>query len=470
VRESSSPKNDASTMEESDAGVEPAGRGARPKKVTAFELHGRAGFDKVSIFSAPDMESPRLGYLRKGRRTMVGDAEYATQECPKGWFVLPEGGYVCQGRGMLVGAKPRYIRKVPPEPLVDMLDPYRHGFIRRDWTPAYKRIPAEEEMWAPPSKEAEDAEVPDGGEPILETLPHDEEEADGGVDYYKYAKRKHRIVRLLLSRGFWVSVAARRFDELTRKFYYETVKGDFVPAENVHLIKPPEFRGYRISGERPLPGAIIHARHAAFYDRRRKRFRSVGPAERLGTYRVHEVTEHRGASYYRIDNNRWLKSTQVVLFDLSPPPEGIGEEEKWIRVNLSRQTLEAYEGSMPVYATLVSTGLPESEETITPRGEFRILFKHLTDDMTGAVGDDDTYSVEDVPWVQYVHRNIALHASFWHSAYGRTKSHGCINLSPADARWLFDWTEPALPDGWHGVATTDGRPGTRVFVVGETPK
>ena len=76
-------------------------------------------------------------------------------------------------------------------------------------------------------------------------------------------------------------------------------------------------------------------------------------------------------------------------------------------VGTSRQTLVAYDGTSPVYATLVSTGLPESEETVTPTGKFHIHFKHLSDDMQGTVGDDESYSVEDVPWVQYLHRNIA---------------------------------------------------------------
>jgi lipoprotein-anchoring transpeptidase ErfK/SrfK len=90
--------------------------------------------------------------------------------------------------------------------------------------------------------------------------------------------------------------------------------------------------------------------------------------------------------------------------------------------------------------------------------------------MTGTVGDDEAYSVEDVPWVQYLHLNIALHGSFWHSSYGRPKSHGCINLAPADARRLFEWTDPKMPDGWHGIAANDKNPGTLVIIEGETPK
>jgi hypothetical protein len=220
-----------------------------------------------------------------------------------------------------------------------------------------------------------------------------------------------------------------------------------------------------------MPGAIVRDNHASFFSLRNERFRGIGPVDRLSAYRVLETRESGGVAYYKIEGDRWLKSTQVAFFELVLPPEGIGDREQWIRIDLTHQTLVAYEGTLPVYATLVSTGLPESEETETPKGRFRILFKHLTDDMAGSVGDEEeVYSVQDVPWVQYIHRNIALHGSFWHSSYGRPKSHGCINLSPADARWLFDWSLPELPDKWHAVQATEKNPGTLVIVEGKTPE
>ncbi len=278
-----------SGLKETDAGISPAALRDKPKVVASFELHGRAGFDKVNIFEKPDMDSKRVGYMRKGQRTRLGDPEYTSKSCPKGWFKLPKGGFVCQGRGMLVGKKPRFIRRAPPKPRVDELDPYRHGFVRRNWTPAYKRIPAAEEMWHPPTKEIEIENLEDGGIQPVETVPHDENEADGGVDYYKYTKKQFRSVNTLLSRGFWISVAARRFDEKTRKYYYETIKGDFVPGENVHLIKPPKFKGYEVLGDSPLPGAIVTDRHASFFTLRRERFRGIGPVQRRAVYRVAEA-------------------------------------------------------------------------------------------------------------------------------------------------------------------------------------
>ena len=105
--------------------------------------------------------------------------------------------------------------------------------------------------------------------------------------------------------------------------------------------------------------------------------------------------------------------------------------ERWIDVNLTTQTLAAYEGRRPVYRAAVSTGLPY---TPTPAGEFRIWVKFVYDDMQGP-----GYYLPDVPYVMYFYRGYGLHGTYWHDNFGTPMSHGCVNLSNADARWLFSW-------------------------------
>jgi hypothetical protein len=70
----------------------------------------------------------------------------------------------------------------------------------------------------------------------------------------------------------------------------------------------------------------------------------------------------------------------------------------------------------------------------------------------------------DVPWTMFFEGSYALHGAFWHEGFGRVRSHGCINLGPTDARWLFYWAPPFLPEGWHGVHAHEGSPGTTVIV------
>ncbi|KYF53088.1 hypothetical protein BE08_00505 [Sorangium cellulosum] len=70
-----------------------------------------------------------------------------------------------------------------------------------------------------------------------------------------------------------------------------------------------------------------------------------------------------------------------------------------------------------------------------------------------------------MPYTQYFHEGYALHGAYWHDEFGKARSHGCINLAPADAAWLFEWTEPAVPPEWHGALNIEGG-GTLVYVHG----
>lgn len=154
-------------------------------------------------------------------------------------------------------------------------------------------------------------------------------------------------------------------------------------------------------------------------------------------------------------------------------PADVGETEKWIDVDLTRQQLVAFEGRRPVFATLISSGRrnPQDKEHDfpTPTGSYRIREKHITTTMDGDVASDGPYSIEDVPWVMYFQGSYALHGAFWHDMFGNMRSHGCVNLSPEDARTLFHWAEPALPTGWHGVFSKDESSGSRVIVHEDPP-
>jgi lipoprotein-anchoring transpeptidase ErfK/SrfK len=90
--------------------------------------------------------------------------------------------------------------------------------------------------------------------------------------------------------------------------------------------------------------------------------------------------------------------------------------------------------------------------------------------MDGDHAIDGPYSIDDVPYVMYFQLAYAFHSAFWHDRFGRPKSHGCVNMSPRDARWFFGWATPRLPVGWHGAYPLEGQPQTWVHTHGETPK
>jgi hypothetical protein len=86
--------------------------------------------------------------------------------------------------------------------------------------------------------------------------------------------------------------------------------------------------------------------------------------------------------------------------------------------------------------------------------------------MADDLASDGPYSIEDVPWTMYFSGSYALHAAFWHERFGHPRSHGCVNLAPRDARWLFFWTAPNLPSAWHGILADVGKGTTVVLDTG----
>lgn len=158
---------------------------------------------------------------------------------------------------------------------------------------------------------------------------------------------------------------------------------------------------------------------------------------------------------------RWVDARALARPTLAPPPEVTNE--RWIDVDLATQTLVAYEGSKPIFATLVSTGVGRGNDpTATHKGTFRIWVKLLSSTMDNLESNDKDdsahpaiegprYSIEDVPYVQFFDKAIALHGVFWHDDFGKPRSHGCVNLAPRDAARLFSMTTPKLTPGLSAV-------------------
>lgn len=118
-------------------------------------------------------------------------------------------------------------------------------------------------------------------------------------------------------------------------------------------------------------------------------------------------------------------------------PAGVNASgEHWIDVNLSTQSLTAYEGTTAVFSTLISSGLPEFP-TVT--GQFRVWLRYQSQTMNGySLGYD--YYLENVPYVMYFYKDYAIHGTYWHSNFGQQMSHGCVNVATSDAQWLFNWS------------------------------
>jgi L,D-transpeptidase catalytic domain len=163
----------------------------------------------------------------------------------------------------------------------------------------------------------------------------------------------------------------------------------------------------------------------------------------------------------------WVRAAELALPAASPRPGRVGPVEPWIDVDLATETLVAYRGDEPVYATLVSTGTGALGSPLaTPTGVFRIRSKHRLVRMDNLEHTGVVPYAYDVPLAQFFSDGKALHATLWHDRFGQPASHGCINLAPRDAEWLFAFTAPALPRGSAEVTTSADRAGTVVRVRG----
>ncbi len=142
----------------------------------------------------------------------------------------------------------------------------------------------------------------------------------------------------------------------------------------------------------------------------------------------------------------------VLPAELTPISADVPPEQKRIEVNLTRQVLKAFESERVVLETRISSGMPRragtpiADSTETPRGTFHVQSKMPSKHMGDGILTDDleAYEYPGVPWTSFFESvvGIAFHGTYWHTNYGVPMSHGCINMRPEEAKWIFRWTTP----------------------------
>lgn len=170
-------------------------------------------------------------------------------------------------------------------------------------------------------------------------------------------------------------------------------------------------------------------------------------------YRWNEDAGGRGYGYggsygefFWADGAGLKPITEADVAAISPD---VDPNEKTISVNLDYQTLSCFEGTREVFFCKISSGKsydPVTGEIVdtyaTPAGTLFTYWKIISKNMT-AGNESAGYSTPAVPWCTFVATGgVAIHGAFWHNAFGEKRSHGCINVSPEDAKWIFRWTSP----------------------------
>lgn len=244
---------------------------------------------------------------------------------------------------------------------------------------------------------------------------------------------------------------------------------DLVAIDRLRIVRPPTLRGVELQDGQSLPVGFVRANTATGYrfDDEGNLVETVKLTRHAGFALTGQKKQSQGKSLLETHEGVWVPEGILTLVNArdSVPTFVKNDTLRWLDVSIRDQTLVAYRGKQPVFATLVSTGAggmgdPETTHA-TPRGLFSIFSKHVTTKMSGdEIGSE--YRIDDVPYVQYFHRGYALHAAFWHDNFGRVQSSGCINLAPADAAWVFAFTGPEVPENWHAAYVKSG--GTPILI------
>jgi hypothetical protein len=401
------------------------------------------------IYNRPSYTARRLGYLRFGAKVKRGERVAGREGCPGGWYPIAPEGFVC------ANDRTATVDVTHPWAAITVAGPRREEPLPYDYAMARRGSP----LFLRPARDA--AETVSAGTPEISTLGLPAWLIDA-PRIFGFSSLGEGGPRRLGLPGSGVAISASVLIRGTPRFGL-TPTLELVDNTGLEPVKLSDFEGLRLGDGATLPVAFVKGNqamrftrdvHGAFRPKANLHFRDAVPLRGEGSFSV-------GSEWLQTLDGSWVRRDQMTIVPApSELPSWVKDDLVWIDVSLSTQTLVAYEGSSPRYATLVSTGVdgvqdPKTSKA-TKQGVFRIVSKHLTATMDGE-DDDHAYEMREVPWVQYFSEGYALHAAYWHDGFGKPRSHGCVNLSPRDARFLFHFTNPGVPRGWHGRTLSEER-------------
>lgn len=363
------------------------------------------------VYQRPDTKSPRRGAAVRGARLPLYGATRGPG-CAEPWYSVGPLAWVC-GEGAVASPVPV---SHPPSPPSDSGLPFPYYFVGKDGSFGYRDLATAEE-----------------GIPDYQLLP-----------------------------GFGVAITRLGNKPGGTDPFGLTTHGLWVPLRDLGgPVKAPE----PLATESVAESAWVTATQASVLDR--PRGKKLGTLPRLARITVAERRELGKETWLRIGEAEWLRGRDTTSARLAAPPAEALPGERWLDVDLERQVLTAYQGETALFAMPVSTGRGRpGTELATRPGTHRLWIKLASTDMDNLENLDaeEIYAIQSVPWVMFFDRGYGLHGAFWHRAFGRVQSHGCVNLTPSDAERVFSFTSPRLPAGWSAVFPTDYERGTIVRV------
>ncbi len=366
------------------------------------------------VFDRPSQRGNRIGYLHAGATVARAVSPFSTTGCDGGWYPIRPRGFVCAGTVATIDLGHPTLTAMAIRPKMDAPLPYTYARAVRDTT-LYEVDPARE-------------------------------------------SRVRALGELRAKSGMAVVGSWGASDDQGKTLRLAMMTdGHFVAAEDLEAAQPSRFEGAPLDDATKLPLAFVVKRGVRAWSldgedaQKEKTLEYHARLPLSGRFR----TVH-GVEFWATADDRWVRQKDVTLVrERHEFPPFATDDQKWIDVSVVTGTLVAYEGKKPVFATLVSVGrdrlgAPEST-AITQRGEFEVVGKHVTLAGRDPNSLEDGIAIHDAPWVLELASGQFLLGAYWHDRFGIEHGPGNIELSPADAAWLFRWTDPELPENWHGV-------------------
>jgi hypothetical protein len=221
-----------------------------------------------------------------------------------------------------------------------------------------------------------------------------------------------------------------------KESYYQLLSNYWIPAEGGRLGKfNPPFQGLLLSSQPHNAFGWLLGTVKSFTTPGLNAKATGNTWYRFNVVQIYDAQKVDGITWDLVAPNEWLDAVNVRRVDPhTNAPQGV-TGNRWIEVNLAEQTVSVYDKNRLIFATMASTGV---DHFWTRPGVFQIQKKLDATTMSNSI-QDDFYYLEDVPWTMYFDEGRALHGAYWHNRFGYRFSHGCVNLSPGDAQWLYNW-------------------------------
>lgn len=481
----------------------------------------------LAIFARPERGAQRLGEARLGAELVRSAQPVSQRDCAGGWYTIRPRGFACASDGTTLDRLARI--RVPSAADLSRPLPFRYARARADGTPVYPAVPAPEtqraaepdlkrhlernsraeaELLGPtPNDVPLDPRGVATGPPVL--MPGGE-----GVDpngrrvagrYFVFDIDRDPAARLPifpfeplvvpspLRKGAGVAVVASHEAEGPgglRRFAV-LASGARVPVDRLRPALATTFRGIDLDSvglpvafvlRSAIPTYSLFGQSARREDDELERRTAIPMTGRFRT--VNQVR------YDEAREGFWVRARDVVtIVKRSKFPEFARDKQKWLDVSVATQTLTAYEGRTPIYATLISSGrdvvrrdgpaeeldvaasadgraaprAPDADLPVTSLGTFKVTAKSVTGPIDPREVQGE-FEVSDAPWMLHFAPGHALVGTYWSDPMGEAQSHHNVTLSPIDARRLWLWADPPMPDGWHHLEVGASDPTTIVYV------